>query len=165
MSLIKSKEGGTVHRGGYQPNLARIRIRILRFLNTSILKYSKYSNSKELKWTEGGVGCQPKLKCYQGLSPLRPVHLKILSWERLNWPETRSNHFFCPSSGIKGENQKWKKFTGASGPELVCNSTFNFQGQNWFAIQLSTFGARIGLQFNFQANVISWIRLSMAVLE
>ena len=125
MSLIKSKEGGTVHRAGYQQNLSRIRIRILRFLNTKILKILKYSNSKELKWTEGGVGCQPKLKCYQGLSPLRPVHLKILSWEILNWPETRSNHFFCPSSGIKGENQKWKKLTGDS-------------GQNWFAIQLSS---------------------------
>ena len=42
MSRIKSKEGARVHRAGYQPNLSRIRIRILKYLNT------KYSNTQTL---------------------------------------------------------------------------------------------------------------------
>ena len=54
MSLMKSKEGGrrgTVPRVGYQPNLSRIRIKILKCSNTQILKYSstqilKYSSEQ-----------------------------------------------------------------------------------------------------------------------
>ena len=50
MSRIKSKEGARVHRAGYQPNLSRIRIRILKYLNTKVLKYSNTIKEGQEQW-------------------------------------------------------------------------------------------------------------------
>ena len=144
MSRIKSKEGARVHRAGYQPNLSRIRIRILKYLNTKILKHYKRSSR-----TVSRIGRQPKLKCYQGLSPLRPVRS---SWEISNWPETRPNHFFWPSSRIKRENQRSIR-SGKKAQVGYFSLKTTSQVQNCCMQGKNCFGFP-----NLPPNMISWIR-------